>query len=88
MSPAPQLSERGSLGPRGDSFIKTLTAKYPGTCFHCHKPIRLGDVINFHGKGKAAHPVCDATAPKNAPSHVPDSFDMQVEDNMRDACGL
>lgn len=33
--------------------MKTITAKYPGTCRKTGKPIRPGDVIHFYGRGHA-----------------------------------
>ncbi len=33
--------------------MKTITAKYPGTCARTGKPIKRGDLINFYGRGHA-----------------------------------
>ncbi len=38
--------------------MKTMTAKYPGTCATCGQPIKKGDTINFHGRGRAEHAEC------------------------------
>jgi hypothetical protein len=38
--------------------MKTMTAKYPGTCAACGDPIKRGDTINFFGRGKATHASC------------------------------
>lgn len=45
--------------------MKTMTAKYPGTCTACGEPIQRGDTINFSGRGQAAHYDCDC--PHTAP---------------------
>jgi hypothetical protein len=31
--------------------MKTMTAKYPGTCKRTGQPIRVGDTINYYGRG-------------------------------------
>ena len=63
--------------------MKTITAKYPGTCFECGQPIKRGDSIRYYGRHHCEHASCGEQAQEQ-----PDRFDMQVEDNMRDACGL
>ncbi len=62
-----------------------MIAKYPGTCFECGKPIKRGDSIRYYGRMHCEHAACGEGAKAE---FVPDAFDMQVEDNMRDACGL
>lgn len=65
--------------------MKTMIAKYPGFCRACQQPIERGQSINFFGKGQAEHTTCGKPAEQR---QEPDHFDMLVEDNMRDACGL
>ena len=38
--------------------MKTMLAKFPGTCKVCNDPIRKGDAINFFGRGHAEHAGC------------------------------
>lgn len=38
--------------------MKTMIAKYPGTCCECNKPIRVQTPIKFYGRGRAAHVNC------------------------------
>jgi hypothetical protein len=38
--------------------VKTMIARYPGTCWACGETIRPGDKINFHGRGRVEHSVC------------------------------
>lgn len=38
--------------------MKTMIARYPGTCAECGQPIRKGDTINFFGRGHAEHAKC------------------------------
>lgn len=38
--------------------MKTMIAKYPGTCITCQKPITRGEQINFYGRGQAEHATC------------------------------
>jgi len=38
--------------------MKTMTARYPGTCAACGEPIQRGDTINFYGRGHAEHANC------------------------------
>lgn len=38
--------------------MKTMIAKYPGTCRACGNAICRGDEINFFGKGHAEHSAC------------------------------
>ncbi len=38
--------------------MKTMIAKYPGQCMTCGNPIRRGETINFHGRGRAEHAAC------------------------------
>lgn len=33
--------------------MKTMTAKYPGTCKRTGQPIHVGDTINYFGRGHA-----------------------------------
>jgi len=40
--------------------MKTMTAKYSGTCNYCGQPIKRGDLINFFGKGRAEHNNCES----------------------------
>ena len=42
--------------------MKTMTAKYPGTCTACGEPIQRGDTINFYGRGHAEHADCRETS--------------------------
>lgn len=42
--------------------MKTMIAKFPGTCRACNQPIRRGDAINFYGRGHAEHAHHTATA--------------------------
>ena len=61
------------------------TNKYPGKCCYCGQPVspHKGVLLRLSGKFVPAHPECDPET-----YETPDRFDMQVEDNMRDACGL
>lgn len=38
--------------------MKSMTARYPGTCAACHAPIKVGAPINFFGRGHAEHQTC------------------------------
>jgi len=38
--------------------MKTMIAKYPGTCRACGKPIKRGDQINYFGRGRVEHFNC------------------------------
>lgn len=40
--------------------VKTMIAKFPGTCAACSEPIKRGDQINFFGRGHAEHAACRA----------------------------
>ncbi len=40
--------------------MKTMIAKYPGTCCDCGESINRGDTIDFHGKGRASHHDCES----------------------------
>ena len=40
--------------------MKTMTAKYAGTCAACGEPIQRGQQINFFGRGTAEHTACRA----------------------------
>lgn len=42
--------------------MKTMTAKYNGTCKACGCEILRGDLINFHGRGHAEHADCHGGA--------------------------
>ncbi|NDC58606.1 MAG: hypothetical protein EBZ50_07270 [Alphaproteobacteria bacterium] len=33
--------------------MKTMLAKYPGTCAHTGAPIYPGDTIDYHGRGRS-----------------------------------
>ena len=66
--------------------MKTIVAKYPGKCLECRQPIKPGDRIKYYGRLRAEHETCSGRPSRE--SFVPDAFDLQVEDNMRDACGL
>ena len=33
--------------------MRTMTAKFPGRCYRTGRPIKPGDAIRFHGKGRA-----------------------------------
>ena len=39
-------------------MMKTMIAKYPGTCSACSEPIKRGEPICFFGKGHAEHQHC------------------------------
>ncbi len=43
--------------------MKTMTAKYPGVCKRTGQPIRVGDTINYFGKGHAELVSCDDETP-------------------------
>lgn len=79
-----------------------MIAKYPGTCFACNKPIHRGELINFHGRGRAEHATqCNAdqaakdfkvsnvrfNAPKPSQEDYPCS-DMGYEDQCARQCGF
>jgi hypothetical protein len=65
--------------------MKTMIAKYPGTCFECGKPIQRGDLIRYYGRLHCEHAECtDGGKPEQS---GPDHFDLMIEDQMRDACG-
>ena len=66
--------------------MKTMTAKYPGRCTACGKPIARGEQINFFGRGRAEHAQCSNAGQK--PNAGPDHFDMAYEDECARACGL
>lgn len=38
--------------------MKTMTAKYPGTCFECGQPIKRGDAIRYYGRHHVEHSAC------------------------------
>jgi hypothetical protein len=38
--------------------MKTMIAKYPGTCTDCGEPIKRGEPICFFGRGHAEHQSC------------------------------
>jgi hypothetical protein len=44
--------------------MRTLTAKYKGTCFVCAKSIQPGEQINHYGRGRAAHTQCEVELSK------------------------
>lgn len=33
----------------------TLTARFPGTCKRCNRPINVGEIIRYGGKGQTYH---------------------------------
>jgi hypothetical protein len=39
--------------------MKTMTAKFRGTCAACSGPIVAGTQINFYGRGRAEHVGCE-----------------------------
>lgn len=43
-------------------MIRTLTARYPGTCRACGGPIAPGDTINHGGRGATTHVDCKPVA--------------------------
>lgn len=61
------------------------TNKYPGKCAYCGQPVAPfeGVLLRERGQFVPCHKGCDPET-----YDQPDRFDMQVEDNMRDACGL
>lgn len=38
--------------------MKTMIAKYPGTCAECDGRIKPGDKINYYGRGHVEHVGC------------------------------
>lgn len=38
--------------------MRTMHAKYPGTCAACGQAIKRGDSIAFYGRGHAEHSTC------------------------------
>jgi len=38
--------------------MKTMIARYPGTCRACGEAIRRGQTINFYGRGTVEHQTC------------------------------
>lgn len=40
---------------RAGARFRTLTARYPGTCQRCRRPIAQGDVIRYGGPGRTYH---------------------------------
>lgn len=42
-----------------ETIMKTMTAKYPGTCRACGGSIQVGAMINFYGRGHAEHADCE-----------------------------
>ena len=79
-----------------------MKSKFSGVCKACNRKIATGEQIDYHGRGNGVSCAqCAAMTDRPAPTpyvnawtreakqaFVPDRFDMQVEDNMRDACGL
>jgi len=57
--------------------MKTMTARFPGTCKACGEAIHKGDPINFFGKGHAEH--CDCEDPGNPAHEHPDDDDYREE---------
>lgn len=41
--------------------MRTLTAKWAGTCTGCAEPFDAGDTIRHEGRGLAYHPECEST---------------------------
>lgn len=44
--------------------MKTLTAKYPGTCMTCGQSFPKGTLIIWNGRGRASHCSCPSAEPK------------------------
>ena len=45
--------------------MKTMTARYPGTCRGgCGKPIQAGEAIIFAGRGRVFHTACYHDLPR------------------------
>lgn len=42
--------------------VRTITARYPGTCGSCGEPIEVGSTINYGGRGAVAHVNCQPVA--------------------------
>jgi hypothetical protein len=53
--------------------MKTMTAKYPGTCARTGAPIRPGDLIDYHGRGRSI-------LRQRASDRDPDSPDIRPSD--------
>lgn len=70
---------------RKNNRMKTITAKYPGTCFECGKPFAKGAQIKYYGRMHCEHAACNPDQPK---ANEPDRFDMDYEDRCAEACGL
>lgn len=51
--------------------MKTMTAKYPGTCKVCRGQIKRGEQINYFGRGHVEHFDCTDEADAAA-DHEPD----------------
>jgi hypothetical protein len=47
--------------------MKTMVAKYPGTCFECGEPIKPGQKIKHYGRLHNEHAEC-AERDENAPN--------------------
>lgn len=47
----------------------TLTARFPGTCKRCNRPIAVGDIIRYGGKGQTYHlaAICSSDAVQQQP---------------------
>ncbi len=62
-----------------------MTNEYPGKCAVCGQPVAPfeGTLVRSSGKFVPAHNSC-----AKSEQEQPDYFDMQYEDNCRDACGL
>jgi hypothetical protein len=65
--------------------MNTLINKYPGKCACCGHPVAPfeGTLVRERGRLQPAHKQCAA-----GEQEQPDQFDMQYEDDCRDACGL
>jgi hypothetical protein len=83
------------------TMMRQLIAKYPGTCSVCGSAIERGDMVDYERRPRGAYiahasnhgdinPRCaGAIARRQNPDHaLAQRFDMDYEDQCRDACGL
>lgn len=64
-----------------------MTARFPGVCA-CGRRVGRGDVIAYdRARRRVAGCLSCDMGSGGKPRHAPDRFDMQAEDDMRDACG-